>query len=260
MNKLIFFFLPLFFLASCGGEEVDETTENTDDETEVEGQETETEFFNRSRREVIAKLKIPANENFKMQVYREEINSDTITDAIITVNRLDYAMEQAIKSGKQAKMAQIGFMGNYNYFLYYDGATGQFSVPIPVPSTPGRPLDVTFEHILSPVRKDVIIEYRVLNSGYKSYFSVFNERDLLLVFQWKYFENAGDDVPTALLHKIVEQPNSRYKDIYIYNSEIDNYNKNIGDMYQYTPKITKEKEILYKFTFDPRFTKYRLIK
>lgn len=261
MNKLIFLFLPLFFLASCGNnDDSEETAENTDNETETDTKESDTEFFNRAKREVMAKLKIPGNEDFKMQVYREEINSDTILDAIITVNRLEYAMEQAVKIGKQAKMAQIGFMGNYNYFLYYDGATGQFSVPIPVPSTPGRPLDVSFEHILSPVRNDVIIEYRVLNSGYKSYFSVFNERDLLLVFQWKYFENAGDDNPTALVHKIVEQPNSVYKDIYIINSEIDNYNKNIGDIYQYTPSITKEKEVLYKFTFDPRFTKYRLIK
>ncbi len=259
MNKIFFLIFPLFLFASCG-EPDDDSTEPVTESTDTQTQETEAEFFSRSKREVTAKLRIPANENFKMKVYRAEINSDTILDAIITVNRLDYAMEQAIKSGNQGKAAEIGFMGNYNYFIYFDGASGRYSVPIPVPSTPGRELDVTFENILSEVRKDVIIEYRVRNSGYKSYYSVFNEADLLLVFQWKYFDNAGNDVPEALLHKYVSQPNSKGKDIYIYKSEIDGYNKEIGDIYQYVPTISKENELLYKFTFDPRFTKYRLVK
>jgi len=259
MNKILFLIFPLF-LFSCGGDDDNTTDAGSENPTGVETKETEAEFFSRSKREVMAKLSIPANENFKMQVYRSEINSDTIQDAIITVNRLNYAMDQAIRNGSQAKSAEIGFMGNYNYFLYFDGASGRYSVPIPVPSTPGRELGVTFENILSEVRKDVVIEYRVRNSGYKSYFSVFNDADLLLVFQWKYFDHAGEDVPEALLHKYVSQSNSKGKDIYIYKSEIDGYNKEIGDIYQYIPTITKEKELLYHFTFDPRFTKYRLVK
>src|SRR6218665_1515149 len=212
MKKILFLFLPLLLLTSCG-DETDDVTETGEESTDGNTKETETEFFNRSRREVMAKLQIPANENFKMQVHREEINSDTILDAIITVNRLDYAMDRAIRSGRQGKAAEVGFMGNYNFFIYYDGASDSYSVPIPVPSTPGRELDITFENILSPVRKDVVIGYRILNSGYKNYYSVFNERDLLLVFQWKCFDHLGDDAPEVLLHKYVSQPNAKAKDI-----------------------------------------------
>lgn len=255
MRKSILILFSGLLLFSCGETE----TEDEVVDQEAKEQQSETEFYNRSKREVMAKLNIPPNEKFVMKVYREAINSDTLMDAIVTVNRLDFAMEEAIRSGNQAKKAEVGFMGNYNYFLYYDGAKDQFSVPIPVPSTPGRPLDVSFANILSPTRKDVIIEYRVRNSGWKSYFSVFNDADLALVFQWKYFDKAGDDKPEALLHKVVYSDDSRYGDIYIYNSEIDGYNKNIGDIYQYVPSITKEKGLLYQFTFDPRFGKYKLV-
>jgi hypothetical protein len=239
-------------LTGCGDSE-----EITDDTPVVE--QVETNFNSRARREVMTKLNIPATEKCEIKVYREHINADTILDAIVTVNRLEFAMDEAIREGKQGKRAEMGFLGNYNFFFYYDGAKDQFSVPIPAPSSPGRPLDISFQNILSPVQKDVIIDYRIRNSGWRSYFSVLNESDLSLVFQWKVFDKAGEDVPEALLHKIVVNPNSFYKDIYIYESQIDDYNKDIADMYKYVPSITKEGKIQYKFTFDERFGKYKLL-
>lgn len=249
--------LPILFLAtlltSCGD------SDDSTDETPVEGKQVETDFNSRARREVMAKLNIPATEKCEISVYREHINADTILDAIVTVNRLEFAMDEAIREGKQAKRAEMGFLGNYNFFFYYDGAKDAFSVPIPAPSSPGRPLDISFQNILSPVQKDVIIDYRIRNSGWRSYFSVLNESDLALVFQWKVFDYVGNDVPEALLHKIVSNPNSFYKDIYIYESQIDNYNKDVADVYKYVPGITKEGKIQYKFTFDDRFGKYKLL-
>ena len=255
--KIVYFLLPLVFLMSCGESE-DDTTITEDDSTEVTPQ-NDAEFNARAKREVTGKLGIPANEKYTVQVYREYINSDTIIDAIVTVNRLEFAMDEAIKSGKQAKKAETGFMGNYNFFFYYDGAKDQFSVPLPVPSSPGRPLDVSFQHILSETSNDVVIGYRVLNSGYQSYFSVFNESDLALVFQWKQFDKIGDPQPEAYIQKAVSTPDSHYKDICIYQSEIDGYNTNISDIYAYVPQITKQGTLLYQFTFDPRFGKFKLI-
>jgi len=246
--------IALFALFSCGDSEDTETpTKPTEEVKET------TDFAMRARKEAMAKLNIPSNEKFDFQVYREEINSDTIEDAIITINRMQFAMDEAIRTGKQAKMAEIGFMGSYNFFIYYDGATDQFSVPLPVPSTPGRPLDVSFENILSDTRKDIVIDYRIRNSGWRSYFSVFDETDLALVFQWKRFDKVGEDKPEALLHQFVTNETSMTKDIYIYESQIDGYNKTIGDMYTYVPSITKAGRLLMRFTFDPRFRKYKLI-
>lgn len=121
-------------------------------------------------------------------------------------------------------------------------------------------MDVKFESIVSPTRKDVIIDYRIRNSGWRSYLTVLNERDLALVFQWKLFDNVGTDQPEALLHKTVLNPDGIGKDIAIYSSEIDGYNKQIPDVYQYVPSISKPNEILFKFFFDRSGGKFRLYK
>lgn len=243
-------------LTACGSDE----TEKTSSEPVTPENELNLDFDQRARREVEAKLQIPVTEKYTFNVYKEFINADTIQDAIITVNRMEFAINDAIKKNKQTKMAEIGFMGNYNFFFYYDGATEQFSVPLPVPSSPGRPLEVRFENMISDISKDVVIDYRIRNSGWRSYFSVFNETDLTLVFQWKLFDYAGENNPEALLHIIEASREHSGKDILIYTSEIDNYTPNIGDMYQYVPSITKRNKLAYRFYFEPKFGKYTLYK
>ncbi|MFA9210499.1 MAG: hypothetical protein ACEQR5_01635 [Moraxellaceae bacterium] len=255
-NSLILVIACSLFLAACGNDEV----ENTVSETTTPPNELNLDFDQRARREVEAKLQIPVTEKYAFKVYKEFINADTIQDAIITVNRMEYAISDAIKKNKQAKMAEIGFMGNYNFFFYYDGATDQFSVPLPVPSSPGRPLEVSFKNMVSDLTKDVIIDYRIRNSGWRSYFSVFNETDLTLVFQWKLFDYAGEEKPEALLHVLEASREHSGKDILIYNSEIDHYSQNIGDMYQYVPSISKPNKLAYRFYFEPKFGKYTLYK
>lgn len=241
----------LLFLR-CGDESSDMAPTDVANDTKKES------FDARVNREVREKLSIPANEKYTVRIYREYINSDTIKDAIITVNRMDFAMNEAIRTKKEAKMAELGFIGNYNFFLYYDGELDKISVPLPVPSSPGRELDVQFKSILSPTRKDIIIDYRIRNSGWRSYFSVLNERDLALVFQWKMFDNIGNNTPEALFHDIVQNPDGITYDIAIFSSDINGYNKNIPDIYQYVPSITNKKELLYKFFFDRSGGKFRL--
>ena len=260
MKKLFYLVLPTFLLFACGSEsEETDLTEEGDVKTEQPKGMSDTQFTALAKQHLMTALDIPVNEKFEFQVYRKEINSDTILDAIVTVNRLEYAMDKAIKEGRQAKAAEIGFTGMYNYFFYYDGATAEFSVPIPIGSSPGRPLDVEFANILSPIRNDVILTYRIRNSAYKSYYSVLRDRDFTRIFQWKYFDKVGEDNPEAILHKLVDNGNPTL-DIYIYKSEINNYNKNISDIYEYVPQITKEKQLEYKFTYDANFEKYKILK
>lgn len=245
--------LSSFIFMACGD------TNNTDSDLNTETDVTSNETFEeRARREVMSYLAIPANEKFSIKIYKEYLSSDTIQDAVITVNRLEFAMDRAIKNGKEAKAAELGFTGNYNYIFYYDGALDKISNPIFAPSSPGRELDIEFRSICSPTRKDMIVGYRIRNSGWKSYFSVFNEHDMMMVFQWKEFDHAGTDNPEALLHTFEENPGSIAQDICIYESEIDNYDKNIGNEYAYVPSITKKKKILLKFLLDPIEKKYHL--
>jgi len=244
----------LLMTTSCGDETTADSVENTED-TNQKSNET---LDARARREIMASLAIPVNEKFSMKIYKEYINADTIEDAIITINRMQYAMDEAIKNKREAKAAEMGFTGNYNYFFYYDGALDRISNPIFAPSSPGRELDIEFKSIIAPTRKDVIVGYRIRNSGWKSYFSVFNDHDMMMIFQWKSFDYAGEDHPEAFVHTYEENPNQVPMDIAIYSSEIDSYTKNIGDMYTYIPSITKKKELRFKFFLDPVANKYRL--
>lgn len=244
----------LLMTTSCGDETTTDAVENPENTTEKSNESLDA----RARREIMASLAIPVNEKFSMKIYKEYINADTIEDAIITINRMEYAMDEAIKNKREAKAAEMGFTGNYNYFFYYDGALDRISNPIFAPSSPGRELDIEFKSIIAPTRKDVIVGYRIRNSGWKSYFSVFNDHDMMMVFQWKSFDYAGEDQPEAFVHAYEENPNQVPMDIAIYSSEIDSYTKNIGDMYTYIPSITKKKELRFKFFLDPVANKYRL--
>lgn len=251
-----YLFLLTFGLLACGNDSEESTESSTESPEEIQAA---TDFNTRAKREIEAKLQIPPTEKYDFRIYKSYINSDTIEDAIVTVNRLAFAKAEAAKSGKADKSSEVGYMGNYNYFLYYDGARDLFSVPIPCPSTPGRPLDISFEHIISPTRNDVIVDYRIRNSGWRSYFSVLNESDIALVFQWKMFDNIGTDTPEALKHVIQSGKNAEAKDIFIYESALDNHSKNIPDIYQYVPTMTKQGKLVYQFTYDPRFGKYKLV-
>jgi hypothetical protein len=244
----------LLITSSCG----DETTTDPTEIVESKSEKSNESLDARAKREIMASLAIPVNEKFSMRIYKEYINADTIEDAIITINRMEYAMDEAIRSNRQAKAAEMGFTGNYNYLFYYDGALDRISNPVFAPSSPGRELDIEFKSIIAPTRKDIIVGYRIRNSGWKSYFSVFNDHDLMMVFQWKSFDYAGDDHPEAFVQTYEENPNQVPMDIAIYSSEIDSYTKNIGDMYTYLPSITKKKELRFKFFLDPVAKKYRL--
>lgn len=246
--------LLLITSSSC---EDNSSTEITEASAEASKKNNES-FDARAKREIMRSLGIPVNEKFSIRIYKEFLNADTIKDAIITVNRLQFAMDEAIKKDREAKAAELGFTGNYNYLFYYDGALDRISNPIFAPSSPGRELDIEFKSIVSPTRKDVIVGYRIRNSGWKSYFSVFNEHDFMMIFQWNCFDHAGEEHPEAFLHEFEENPNQVPKDIAIYQSEINGHTKNIGDIYQYIPSITKKNTLKFKFFFDPVAKKYRL--
>jgi hypothetical protein len=253
------YFLPAFSgllitaLFSCNGNTTPETT--GEEAPKIPTNET---FEQRTKREIEAKLSIPATEKYSMRIYKAYINADTIQDAIITVNRMEYAMDEAIKSKRTAKAAELGYIGNYNYFFFYDGVLDALSDAILAPSSPMRELDVTFESITSPTKKDIIIEYRIRNSGWKSYFTASTPGKLSMMFQWKYFDYVGEEHPEALNHVFDASPEGVMKDISIYESAIDNHETGIKDVYKFVPKITKKGALQYRFFYDPSVLKYRI--
>lgn len=215
-------------------------------------------FEKRFIREIETKLSINRTEKYSYKLYKADINGDGVGDAIITVNRMQYAEDQAIASGNVAKAVEVGYVGPYNLFFYYDGATDLISEPVQVPSSPGRELDVHFESITSPDKKDIVIDYRVRNSGWRSYFTSSGQGTLSLMFQWKWFDHIGEESPEALNQVLEANPRGQMMDISIYESSIDDYPGTVKDVYGYAPKITKKGALMYRFFYDPQVLKFRI--
>lgn len=252
-----FFFLPLtvaglVLFSGCSG---------TTDEPEIDNpkeQVTGGTFEERAKREIEAGLKIPTTEKYGMKVYKAYLNDDGVEDAIITVNRMEFAMDEAIRKNKVARAAEVGYMGNYNYFLYYDGAKDKFSYPVTVPSSPGRPLDVSFAPITSPTSTDIVIEYRIMNSAWRNYYTMINNRELGLMFQWKVFDHAGEEKPEAYLYELEDGLSQVSKDLMIYESQLENNDVAKKDIYKFEPVIKQKGKLVYHFFYDPRQAKFCL--
>lgn len=238
----------LLALYSCS----DSTEVKNDSEKKQIGKEVD--FETRVKREIETKLDIPPTEKYTFEIHKAHLNGDEKEDAVITVNRLEFAMEEAAKN-QTAKRAEFGYMGNYNYFFYYDGQLDKVSVPVMVASSAKAPLRVSFEKIQSDIYNDIIIEYRIRNSAFRNYYQIENG-SLMLVFQWKLFDFVGTDNYEANFIKYQPGTYSLVKDIVIYRGKIKDYTKQIPDVYQYNPTIEKGGEELYRFFFDPRSDVY----
>lgn len=257
-NAMKYFYLltitaGLWMVSACN-----EQSDSMKNDSETTAPKVKLPFEKRYKREIESMLSIPATEKYASRIYRADVNNDGKEDAIITVNRLEYAIDQAIKSKNTAKAAEIGYIGRYNFIFYYDGAADRISRPVYVPSSPGRELDIHFASVTGPGKNDVVAEYRIRNSGWLCYYTATGEAELALIFQWKHFDHAGEAVPEALNHVLEPSPEGVTQDISIYESSIDNYNPQIGDEYKYVPTITKKGALFYRFFYDERIHKFRI--
>lgn len=252
MRLTICYLLTAIFFVSACSETNDELP--TDAPTEVIDEDQFKPLNERAARHVESVLKIPATEKYAMKVYRAHLDGDNKEDAIITVNRLEFAIDQATKKGNLAKSAQLGFMGNYNYFFYYDGGLNKISPEIFIPSTPGKELNVSFDNISSEAYKDIIIDFRVRNASYKDFYTI-NNHTPRRVFQWKHFDGLGDATSEAYGFKYAEGSIGIQKDILVMKAELVQPNGEFDPM-TFVPEIKESKEILYTFFYNPQMAKY----
>lgn len=250
MSKLYLPALTILLLAaSCKG--------NGKAETEEVQQQPEVKltFDERVERHVTGSLSIPPNEKITIKQYKAHLNADNFEDVIVTVNRLAYAEAQAAKvpSGEQIKA--MGYMGNNNYFIFYDGKLDKFSVPIPIASSAKAPLEIKFENIVSASYKDLTIEYRIINSAYKNYYAL-SGGVLQKVFQVKLFDYLGTDKAEAVFIEYDKGSISSAKDILVYQGKIKNFPAQVDDIYSYTPEVEKQNKLLFRWFFNPRSMQY----
>lgn len=247
MKGLLFWAVALA-MVSCTGEKTE--TGNAEEAPKVK-----LTFEERVNRHVTGSLSIPATEKVDIKTYKAHLNADNSEDAIITVCRLDYAMKQTAKLPNAAQIAEFGYMGNYNYFVYYDGKLDKFSVPVPVASSARTPLSVKFDNIISETYKDLTIEYRIINSAYRNYYSL-NNGVLQKIFMVKLFDHIGTDNPESVFIEYDKGSISNAKDILVYAGKIRNYSKNIDNVYTYTPDVEKTSKLLFRWFYSPSDMQY----
>lgn len=249
--KIVFLSLILILLSCTGNPEEKDVFDRPVKKEKDEG---DVKFEQRAKREIEARLSIPATEKYKLEIKKAHLNADEKEDAIITVNRLDLAEKDAAKD-KGGARSELGYMGNYNYFFYYDGKLDRISIPMLIGSSAKTPLKVSFANIQSEIYQDLLIEYRIRNSAFRNYYLIENG-SLVLVFQWKLFDMVGMEAYEANYIEYAPGSLSLAKDILIYKGKIKNYSTKIPDVYRYDPEIEKDGPLLYRFFYDPGTMKY----
>ena len=248
MKKITLFTFLILFNYSCSEKKTETSVEP---ETKEDVNQTLEE---RVHRHIQSDLSIPSTEKYSLKIYKEHLDGDDKIDAIITVNRLNFALDEATKSGKFEMFKELGFTGHYNYIFYFDGGLNQISPAIPVPSSPKAELKVHFENIISEAYKDILIDYTIRNSSFRNYYDLTNHTPRQ-IFQWKLYDYLTEKNLEVNYLEHSEGSIGLAKDILIYEGNLENA-EDVKDIYNFNPKISKKGKLLYRFFYLDKEGKY----
>ena len=262
--KIIYCFLFLLFLVACSNEETSGSAEESDLFETITNQNSRNKtgylldssaFYVDSiiQKYIRETLNTGDNENFTYNIDKAALNPDNEMDAIISVNRLAYAKQTAIESGHVAQAEKLAYMGPFNAFIFYDGRSNSFSIPVPVPSSPLLPLDISFNNISSNQHKDLVVDFRIRNASYKEVYFLFNNKPSK-VFQWKNFDGLGTTDSEAYAFGF-NPGNGPVRDIIIFKAKIEAPKGEI-DPFIFKPKILSSQAVQKKFFYVPAQGKY----
>ena len=250
LYKLFKVFVCVSFINSCSDSEQNKTVL----EPEVQA-EKHADLETYTKEHIKLQLRIPKSEKFTFEIHKEYLDNDEKIDAIITVNRMEFALIEAKKSPNPAKKAELGFTGNYNYIFYYDGGLDLISTPIAIPSSPVAPLKVEFKNISSGDYKDVLIDFRIRNASYKDIYTVSNHTPRR-IFQWKNFDGLGNkNVEAYSIQLSAIGQYSNVKDLLIYEGGIETPPRE-ADLNTYEPKIKSTNKLIHTFFYLEKEGKY----
>jgi hypothetical protein len=236
----------VLFATGCRSEEKpSEKTSNPSAKNENAGE----DLKSRAKRHAEAQLQIPVTEQYGLKIFKAHLDSDGKEDAIIAVNRLAHALEAAAKNPNSAKMAEIGFVGNHNLIFFYDGGLDQISPAIAVPSSPYVPLQIQFAPITAPNYQDVMVSYRIRNSGYRAFFTVVNHTPTRF-FEWPEFDEIGTPSAEGFAFQFTESSLQPRKNIQIYTAKIE-LADTVKNFLVARPKLLKTSHLLHEFFYLP---------
>jgi hypothetical protein len=211
-----------------------------------------------AKRHVESSLSILGTEKYTLEIIKGNLDGDGKEDAIISVNRKQFALDEAMKSENPAKSAEMAFMGNYNYIFFYDGELKLISPPISLPSSALVPLKINLVEISTESYQDVLIDYRIRNANFKDIFTISNHTPRK-IFEWKTFDGLGTDKTEAYTFEYTSGKYGSEKDILLYESTLEKLPVN-ADKNTYEPKVTKTSKLAFHFFYIPQEQKYGMLK
>ena len=211
------------------------------------------------RRHVQNDLDLTAADNYGMEQYSKDLNGDDVEDLIITVNLLDRALNEAVKSGKQERAAEMGYMGYYNYIFFMDGATKKFSSGVVIPSSPMYQLKVSFTQVLGIGDSDFTVDYRVRNMQRRKFFTM-EAGSPKEICQSVIFDGLGTSKTEAYDIRYEPGTFNDYNDIVEFEATLnDTIIGRIENTYEYEPIITPGNKEVRRWHYSPDLGKYYLI-
>lgn len=208
-----------------------------------------------AERHVEADLKIPGNEEYSMKLYSDFLNEDDSVDYIITVNRYNKAMDDAVASDKLAKFAEIGYTGRHNHFYFMDGRTKKISSVNSIASSPYAALDVSFEHITSGQYKDIIVDYHMMDSYFRNFYTIVqNVPDEIL--RGELFIGLGTKRQKAYAMEFLPGEGEA-RDVVVYEATVGEYQiEKPEDIYTVNPERIKTDKVALHWKFNPSTYKF----
>lgn len=216
------------------------------------------DFKAKIKRQVESSLGIEATEDYTIEINNAYINPDTLEDALILVNRKEWAFKRAKKNNNEAFFNKMGHTGPFNHVFVKLGGKEKLLSSVPIGSNAKYPLEHHFEKITSEAHRDFYVDYRVRNSMHRNYYTVRDE-NLYLTFSCPVFDKIGEAEPKAFF---IDHPESSVrvaKDIALYEGIIKDYDTSaIENVNNYTPTaILPSEELFVFFIFDQKSMKYK---
>ena len=208
-----------------------------------------------AERHIKADLKIPGNEECSIKLYSDFLNEDDSVDYIITVNRYNKAMDDAVASDKLVKLAEIGYTGRHNHFYFMDGRTKKISSVNSIASSPYTELDVSFEHITSGQYKDIIIDYHIMDSYFRNFYTIVqNVPDEIL--RGELFIGLGTPKQKAYAMEFFPGEGEA-RDVLVYEATVGDYQiEKPEDIYSVNPERIKTDKVALHWKFNPSTNKF----
>lgn len=211
--------------------------------------------------EVKKALHLSKNEKVVLSFHRSYLNSDSSEDAYVIINLIGRAKQDYINNSNPATFSEMGYVGNYNYVVPFNGKTKTVGSPYLIGSNGYEPVEVIERKILGPGYSVLQTNYRVRNAGF-AVFLQFTGRKLMPIFAYKRFDFIGTDSTQAFYCNIVDNPDNLTKDLDVYIGELVNYNtqKAFENPNYYKVKIEKTEQLVRHYFYQPSMRAYAAMK